>query len=297
MHTSTKLDPTLTIITPTFNRYATLSRLYESIENQGISIHEWIIIDDGSTDETSALIDKFRSTTHNIRNLIYIYQSNAGKHVALNKGLNRASGEFVCFVDSDDWLPQKSLEAFYEIVHDSDAPLRSDISAISGMKVASNGNLISASTSSNVEIMSHFKWFYLKNRFGDRIDFYKRSAIGDRRFNTFANENFLTEDALWLAIPGLKLFNNTPMLIGDYLPDGLTAQSNRLLAKNPAGSAFYYRTIILQFEKENLPPPLKFYILFFYYSFLSVKSKYALRPFVALVLFPLAALYKKLMRR
>lgn len=297
MRTSTKPDQDLSILTPTFNRSTTLSRLYQSIENQGIQIHEWIVIDDGSTDETSALIDKFRSTARNIRNLIYIYQPNAGKHAALNKGLNRASGEFICFIDSDDWLPEKSLEAFYELVHDSDVRLRSDISAISGMKGKSNGTLISASTSSNVEIVSHFNWFYLQKRFGDRIDFYKRSAIGDRRFNTFENENFLTEDAFWLAIPGLKLFTNTLMLIGEYLPDGLTAQSNRLLAKNPAGSAFYYRNVILQFEKENLPPPLKFYILFLYYSFLSINSKYSLRPFLALALLPLGALYKKLMQR
>jgi glycosyltransferase involved in cell wall biosynthesis len=295
MTTPTDLDLTLTIITPTFNRYSTLTRLYESLEKQDILIYEWIVIDDGSTDDTAELINDFKSKSNNICNLIYIYQQNSGKHIALNNGLSRASGTFICFVDSDDWLPLNSLEALKSLIHDSNVLLRSEISAISGMKFSPTGEPISAFNSKQIEIMSHFEWFYLEKRLGDRIDFYKRSAIGDRRFNCFGNEKFLTEDVFWLSLPGLKLFTNTPMLIGEYLLDGLTAQYDSLFVKNPAGSAFYYQTLISQFDLIRPPPSIKLYALFFYYSFLSVSKKNRLRSFLALTLFPFVALYKKLM--
>lgn len=297
MNNSIFVGESLTIITPTFNRCATLSRLYESLESQSFPIHEWIVVDDGSIDGTRELIFDFKKLTKNINNLVYICQSNAGKHVALNTGLNRSTGDFICFVDSDDWLTPSCLESFYTLLRSRDVLSRPEISAISGVKTNSSGSLISSLAPESLEMMSHFSWFYIKKRYGDRIDFYKRNAIGDRRFNVFGSEKFLTEDSFWITIPGLKLFANLPMLVGEYLPDGLTAQSNRLLSKNPAGTSFYYLNLVFQFESIGKKPPFKIYALFFYYAFLSIGSKYALRAFFAVPLVPVVALYKKLIRK
>ena len=92
----------LTIFTPTYNRANTLGRLYESLKIQSNQDFEWLIVDDGSSDDTQALIDSF--IEEQILSIRYIKQSNAGKQAAWNNAVLNAQGEFFCGVDSDDAL-------------------------------------------------------------------------------------------------------------------------------------------------------------------------------------------------
>ena len=91
---------TFTVFTPTYNRAATLARVYESLQRQTFTDFEWIIVDDGSTDETAELVQQWRSeSSFPIR---YIWQPNQGKHVAFNRGVELARGELFLPHDSDD---------------------------------------------------------------------------------------------------------------------------------------------------------------------------------------------------
>lgn len=92
----------ISIIIPTFNRCKTLKRALDSIVKQTYSEYEIIIIDDGSTDETTEMIQKF------FPEVKYFYQTNSGVSAARNKGLTFAKGNWIAFLDSDDeWLPEK----------------------------------------------------------------------------------------------------------------------------------------------------------------------------------------------
>lgn len=99
---------TFTVFTPTYNRAHTLPRVYQSLCNQTMSDLEWLIIDDGSSDNSLDLIktwineDKFP--------IRYFYQKNSGKHIAFNRAVTLANGELFLPVDSDDAFVDSALE-------------------------------------------------------------------------------------------------------------------------------------------------------------------------------------------
>lgn len=94
--------PQVSVIIPTFNREKTLSRALDSILIQEAVAFEVTVIDDGSTDGTRQLIEQ------RYPQVSYMYQNNQGPSAARNRGIERARGEWIAFLDSDDeWLPGK----------------------------------------------------------------------------------------------------------------------------------------------------------------------------------------------
>lgn len=98
----------ITVFTPTFNRAAMLPKLINSLEAQTDKDFEWIIVDDGSEDDTEAIISNYRQKTS--FPIIYERQENQGKHIAYNKGINLAKGELFFCLDSDDELSNDAIE-------------------------------------------------------------------------------------------------------------------------------------------------------------------------------------------
>ena len=101
---------TFTVFTPAFNNAHKLNRAYESLKMQTFKDFEWLIVDDGSTDNTSEMIKKYQDEVH--FPIHYIRQENRGKHIATNVGVEKAQGEFFVSVDSDDALPPNALERY-----------------------------------------------------------------------------------------------------------------------------------------------------------------------------------------
>ena len=101
-----------TVFTPTFNRAHTLHRVFDSLKQQTFTDFEWLIIDDGSTDNTALIIEKYKTITpFPIR---YFYQQNQGKHIAFNKGVHEAKGIFFLTFDSDDACIPTALELYHQ---------------------------------------------------------------------------------------------------------------------------------------------------------------------------------------
>ena len=82
------------VFTPTYNRADTLYRVYDSIKRQTIQDLEWIVVDDGSTDNTENIINEFKRNSK--FPIIYIKQNNSGKHIAFNRAVEVAQGDFFC---------------------------------------------------------------------------------------------------------------------------------------------------------------------------------------------------------
>ncbi|MFY9839270.1 MAG: glycosyltransferase family A protein, partial [Xanthobacteraceae bacterium] len=100
--------PLFTIFTPTYNRAHTIRRVFDSLCAQTLRDFEWLVIDDGSTDNTSELIALWEKTADfPVR---YLKQKHAGKHIAHNRALVEAKGQFFGIVDSDDALVPDALE-------------------------------------------------------------------------------------------------------------------------------------------------------------------------------------------
>ena len=98
----------ITVFTPTYNRAHLLPRLYKSLCAQTCKDFEWVIVDDGSVDDTKSIIDGF--INDNSITIRYFCQENGGKHRAINRGVKEAKGNLFFIADSDDTLPEKSIE-------------------------------------------------------------------------------------------------------------------------------------------------------------------------------------------
>jgi len=103
--------PAISVIIPVYNVAAYLEQCVQSVRSQNFSDWELIMIDDGSTDGSSELCDRFAQDDARIR---VQHQANSGVAVCRNKGIQLAQGEWVCFVDSDDWLDSNYLQILYE---------------------------------------------------------------------------------------------------------------------------------------------------------------------------------------
>lgn len=101
-------EKTLTVFTPTFNRRELLTRCYESMCRQTNKDFVWMIVDDGSTDDTKKFADEWKKNSDfEIR---YIYKDNGGLHTAYNVAIENIDTELCVCIDSDDFMPDNAVE-------------------------------------------------------------------------------------------------------------------------------------------------------------------------------------------
>ncbi len=103
--------PFFSIIIPTYNREKMIGRAIESVLNQSFADWELIIVDDGSRDNTKAVVEQYSD-----ERIKYIYQENAERSAARNNGISKATGEYMCFLDSDDYYQENRLDLLYKSI-------------------------------------------------------------------------------------------------------------------------------------------------------------------------------------
>ena len=103
----------ITVFTPTYNRAGLLHRVYESLVRQTNQQFKWLVIDDGSTDETQAVVESF--VQENKIEITYIYKENGGLHSGYNAAIARLDTELSICIDSDDWLPDDAIERILKV--------------------------------------------------------------------------------------------------------------------------------------------------------------------------------------
>lgn len=129
-----------TVFTPTYNRAHTIERVYKSLLNQSIKDFEWLIVDDGSTDGTYELIEKWiEEAGFKIR---YVWQENKHKKSAFNHGVSIAEGELFLTADSDDEFDSYALERFYEHWQAIPATIRSSFVGVCGLCKSIDGEIV-----------------------------------------------------------------------------------------------------------------------------------------------------------
>ena len=216
----------VTVFTPTYNRANLLSKLYASLKTQTSFDFEWIIIDDGSKDETSELVKKFMNEFNYFR-IRYYYQKNHGKHVAINHGVQVANGEVFFIVDSDDWLPNNAIELINNLFEEIKG--MNNYAGIAGLKVYSNGNIVGSTfrgkslDCTTLERSHH-------SILGDKAEIFYTKILKKYPFPVFDNENFLSEEVVWnrIANDGYKFrWFNERLYFCEYLEDGLSKTSNK----------------------------------------------------------------------
>ena len=240
----------LSIITPTYNRAYTLTRLYSSLVNQTDQDFEWVIINDGSTDNTEELINQFNEEGKiPIR---YLSQSNGGKQRAHNKGVSVSLGELCICVDSDDALSLDAVETAKKIWAEADDKRHIGI-------LAKRGDFDSHKPLCGdwPDELHECTMIELQEKFGfsgDTALFFQTKLMKKHYFQQFKDEKFVPEDSLYAELDnyGNMLLVKAVIYYCEYLPDGLTANYRQLLLDNPMGTSYcYYRRMLRSSDIKN----------------------------------------------
>ncbi len=225
----------LTVFTPAYNRAGMLPRLYQSLCEQTCMDFEWLIIDDGSADDTASVVQSFISQEKvNIR---YIKKENGGKHTAHNLALEQAAGAWFFCVDSDDLLAADAVEK----LTGKFAQLSSE-DGIIAYKEDLNGHLLSDPFPEGV---CRAQMYRLALDYGCRGEFSLAFSTDFARkfpFPVFAGERFVTECVVYDQMDQQALFALLPEVITicEYQADGYSSNFGKLMKQNPSGFCLYF---------------------------------------------------------
>ena len=223
----------LTIFTPTFNRATKLKRIYDSLLVQTGIDFEWLIVDDGSTDNTKEVVKGFSTNKFPIR---YYKKENGGKHTAYNFALEHARGDFFLCVDSDDWLSKDAVKIISQIFSNKQENI------VLAYKRDHTGRLLSKKFPSNVSRMGILELEHYYQCVGEFSLIFRTKYAQKYPFPVFNGEKFVTEsvvyDRMFISEKAFLL----PEVITEceYQSDGLTNNLNAIMKKNPAGYCLYF---------------------------------------------------------
>ena len=240
--------PLISILTPTYNRGKLLLSLYESLKNLTFEDFEWLIVDDGSEDDTEQYALSW--IAHNIQNaefpIRYIKKSNGGKHTAINRGVREANGELILILDSDDTLPADSLATIAHYYEQCKG--YKDCAGVCGLMAHHDGQLIGTGFPKEPMYESALQFRYAEegNVTGDLLEVYKTSVMREFPFPEIENEKFCPESLVWNRIANkYKLFCfNKVVYYRDYLEGGLTSKIVRIRMNSPIASTMTYAEML-----------------------------------------------------
>lgn len=236
---------TFTVCTATFNRSRLLVRLGESLQRQNFTDFEWVVVDDGSTDNTRAVVEELKvSSGLNIR---YLHQLNQGKHVAVNQAVTIARGKWFLMVDSDDWLLPGALSLLAVHCNLASTMRASGVVGVVGHSVDLSGTLIGTRFPKDVRISDPVEIYYRLGVEGDKLFVIATDVMREFPFPQFVGETFVSEGFLWAKIASKYkvLLLDEPLQGKEYLADGLTRRSRYRNLANPRGVMATAREVLL----------------------------------------------------
>jgi len=236
-------DLLLTIYTPTFNRAHLLKPLYQSIIAQpDKEKFEWLIIDDGSTDDTQQVVEAFMN--EKIINIRYHYQENQGKMQATNTATEMAYGRWIIIVDSDDELGKDALKNFYAVEHKyyDNQKIVGILGITKMLNPALQGNSEKMPVKDGTIISRSKLRKKNKGKFPHEINQFMKTMIYKQyKYPKIEGEKFIDELLVFDLIEKkykYVVFNHIN-IISEYQSDGYTFNIRKLLLKNPKGMAYY----------------------------------------------------------
>lgn len=226
----------LTIFTPAYNRAHTLPRLYESLCSQSCQHFIWLVVDDGSVDDTAALIKKYQSEQQ--IEIQYVYQANQGMHGAHNTAYEYIHTELNVCIDSDDYMP---LNAVALIKACWEQQGNTKVAGIIGLDQDMHGTVIGQRFPEGMQT-STLLGYYENGGSGDKKIVYRTAIIKKyppypifpgEKYVGLAYKYYLVDQDLPLLVL------NEVLCIVDYQPDGSSFGMYKQYWNNPKGFAFY----------------------------------------------------------
>ena len=224
----------LTIITPTYNRAYTLPSCYRSLCRQTDQRFKWLIIDDGSTDETEEVVNSWIQEKK--IEIEYLKKENGGKASALNLGLDKVDTEYVVCLDSDDYFYSDAVEKALNQLAEIEGQTSS--CGILALRTNPDGTVMGGeSIPLDMKYVKAADVFLKLNLHTELICFYKTKILKKYRFPVFEGEKFVSP--AWMQYQITQEYNYAvswdKFCCCEYVSDGLTQNKKKVILNNPKG--------------------------------------------------------------
>lgn len=247
--------PTLTVFTPAYNRAHTLKRTYESLCRQSSKDFQWLIVDDGSIDNTrdsvkSWMID-INESSKKITGfckqcpwlkITYIYQINRGMHSAHNTAYANIDTELNICIDSDDFMPDDAVEKIVDFWARQPKEVKDTHAGIIGLDVNMKSGKVIGECFPESLMSTTLSGYYFAGHRGDKKLVYRTDIIKSTpEYPIFEGERYVGLNYKYRLIDERYklLVLNEPLVIVDYQEDGSSSSMFRLYWNNPRGWSFY----------------------------------------------------------
>ena len=248
--------PFLTVFTPAYNRAYTLPRTYESMKQQKNTDFIWLIVDDGSSDNTAELVKQWQQEENDFE-IQYVYKENGGMHTAHNTAYALIDTELNTCVDSDDALAPDAVQIIFD--------------AWQKVKDKGYAGLLALDAEFSGKVIGKgFPEGLTETTLGG---YYRNGGSGDKKlilhtdvvrkyppYPTFEGERFVPLGSLYTMIDRdykLSVLDAVVCLV-EYMPDGSTHNMTRQYYRNPNG--FRYGRLVTLSENTTLKRRLVLYV-------------------------------------
>ncbi|PFP29491.1 glycosyltransferase [Bacillus sp. AFS073361] len=231
----------LTIFTPTFNRAYCLNNCYQSLKKQTNKDFVWLIVDDGSTDNTKDLVNLW--IEENIIEIIYHFQANQGMHGAHNTAYEIIETELNVCIDSDDFMPEQAVE---KIITTWNEYGNDKVSGIIGLDSHIDGKIIGSTLPTELECSTLFDLYYKYGVKGDKKLVYRSELTRLYPYPLFQGEKYvgLAYKYYMLDKDFKMILLNEILCCVEYLPDGSSLNMFNQYRRNPKGFSFYRKELM-----------------------------------------------------
>lgn len=231
---------TLTVYTPTFNRAYCLGQLYDSLVSQQNKDFKWLIIDDGSSDNTKTLVESWMAEGK--VEIEYYYKPNGGMHTAHNAAYERLETELNMCIDSDDMVSDDAIDKILDFWSEHRAD---GIGGIYALDEDKNGKIIGQPFPDHLKSFQGWGCKVIIDDQGNIIPVHGDKKFisvtkilqkyppipvfeGEKYYSLYYKQHFIERDFRILIL-------NEPVCIVEYLPDGSSVQMYRQYVRNPKG--------------------------------------------------------------
>ena len=240
----------LTVFTPTYNRKDLLKRVYKSLQKQTVMDFEWLIVDDGSTDDTGTEVQKWIGEA--LIPIRYHFRENGGKMRAHNTGVSLADTELFVCLDSDDTFTETAVEELLR-AYDEAKKKQDDSHYIGGVvahKGRGKGELFGEKDFPAVETSTLYG-LYLKGFAGETTLMYETALLAKYPFPEIEGEKYVPEDYIYDKIDGVCVLAVLPRIVTvcETVPGGYTESARKLKRGNVNAFYLFYE------QRARITPP------------------------------------------
>lgn len=248
----------VTVFTPTYNRKNNIENCYRSLQRQSSYNFEWLIIDDGSTDDTVSLVREWQGNNKSF-SIRYIYKENGGLNTGYNVGIENAETELFMCVDSDDWLPDDAIEKIEKIWNKID---HNRYVGIMGIDRYEDGNCVGEMFPEDIHEMFLYEKLTKYCITGDKKMIHKTELLKKvSPMPSFEGEKFFNPSYMMYKLDqfGKLYVTNDCFCIVDYQPDGMSSNIYKQYRNSPRSYA-ETRKLYLSFPNQTIKYKIKQYI-------------------------------------